>query len=102
MFGKSKLAWIILIALAAGIKILSLSSDAVEKYYSTGVYPLIARLQRLLFGWLPFSVGDIFYALVMVGLLYGLVSLVKKLIRRQAGRAYFLGLLRSTIFMLLL
>jgi hypothetical protein len=102
MFGKSKLAWIILVALAAGIKILSLSSDAVEKYYSTGVYPVIARLQRILFGWLPFSIGDIFYALAVAGLLYGLVSLVRRLIRRQAGRAYFLGLLRNTLFIFLL
>ena len=88
MLGKSKTGWIILIALAAGIKILSLSPDAVEKYYSTGIYPVIARLERLLFGWLPFSVGDIFYTLAAIGLLYGLVSLVRRLIRRQADNGF--------------
>jgi len=102
MFGKSKRAWIFLAALAAGVKILSFFPDAVERYYSTGVYPVIARLQRLLFGWLPFSAGDIFYALVVAGLLYGLVTLVKRLLRREAGRAWFLALLRSTCFILLL
>lgn len=102
MFGKSKLSWIILIVLAAGIKILSLSPSAVEKYYSTGVYPVIARMQRLLFGWLPFSVGDIFYTLAGVSLLYGLVRLVQRLIRRQAGRAYFKAVLGNTLFVLLL
>ncbi|MBN9385384.1 MAG: DUF3810 domain-containing protein [Chitinophagaceae bacterium] len=102
MFGKSKLSWIILIILAAGVKIFSLSPNAVEKYYSTGVYPLIARMQRLLFGWLPFSVGDIFYTLAGAGLLYGLVRLVQRLIRRQAGRAYFKAVLGNTLFVLLL
>jgi hypothetical protein len=102
MFGKSTLSWIILVSLAAGIKLLSLSPDAVEKYYSTGIYPVIARLERFLFGWLPFSVGDIFYALATIALVYGLISLVRKLLRRQAGRAYFLALLKNTLFILLL
>lgn len=102
MFSKSKIGWIILIVLAAGIKILSFSSNAVEKYYSTGIYPVIARLQRILFGWLPFSVGDIFYALVAIGLLYGIVALIRRLIRREAGRSYFLAVLRNTVFVLLL
>jgi hypothetical protein len=102
MFGKSKSAWIILIVLAAGIKIFSFSPYAVEKYYSTGVYPFIARLQRLLFGWLPFSIGDILYGLAGAGLLYGLGMLIRRLIRRQAGRAYFKAVLSNTVFVLLL
>lgn len=102
MLGKSKLAWIILIALAAGIKLLSFSSDAVEKYYSMGIYPVIARIQRLIFGWLPFSIGDILYALAVVGLIYGLVSLIKRLIRRQTNRAWWQALWKHTLFILLL
>jgi len=102
MFGKTKPAWFILIALAAGIKILSLFPDAVEKYYSNGIYPVIARLQRLLFGWLPFSAGDIFYGLVGAGLVYGLVMLIRRTIRRQANGAYFKAVLRNTVFILLL
>jgi len=101
MFGKSKIVWIILIMLAAGIKILSFSSNAVERYYSTGIYPLIARLERLLFGWLPFSVGDILYTLAGAGLLYGLVMLIRRLIRREAGLVYFKAVLGNTLFVLL-
>jgi hypothetical protein len=102
MFGKSKIAWIILIVLAAGVKILSFSSNAVEKYYSTGIYPLIARLERLLFGWLPFSIGDILYALAGAGLLYGLIMLIRRLIRREAGAAYFKAVLGNTLFVVLI
>jgi hypothetical protein len=98
MLGKSKLAWIILLVLAVGIKILSISSDAVERYYSMGVYPLIARLERLLFGWIPVSIGDVLYALAGGGLLYGLVMLIRRLIRREAGAAYFKAVLGNTLF----
>ncbi len=33
----------------------------VERWYSTGVYPYIAIFMRYLFGWIPFSVGDVIY-----------------------------------------
>ncbi|PQB04704.1 DUF3810 domain-containing protein [Aureitalea marina] len=36
----------------------------IESWYSTGVYPYISVLPRYLFGWIPFSVGDIFYPLI--------------------------------------
>src|SRR5690349_11113224 len=101
MFGKSKIVWITLIVLAAGIKILSFSSNAVEKYYSTGIYPLIARLERLLFGWVPFSVGDILYALAGAGLIYGLVMLIRRLARREADASYFKAVLGNTVFVML-
>jgi hypothetical protein len=102
MFGKSKFVWITLIVLAVGIKTLSFSSNAVEKYYSMGIYPLIARLQRILFGWIPFSIGDILYTLAGAGLLYGLVMLIRRLIRREAGAAYFSAVLGNTLFVTLL
>ena len=31
----------------------------IEHFYSNGIYPMIARLLRFLFGWIPFSVGDL-------------------------------------------
>ena len=36
----------------------------VEKYYSLGFYPILSKVSRFLFGWIPFSVGDIFYVLI--------------------------------------
>ena len=38
----------------------------VEKYYSLGFYPLLSKVSRYLFGWIPFSVGDVFYLLIGV------------------------------------
>jgi len=31
----------------------------IEDYYSNGIYPNIAAFLRIIFGWIPFSVGDI-------------------------------------------
>lgn len=38
--------------------------ELVEKYYSEGIYPVISKFLRTLFGWIPFSVGDIFYTIL--------------------------------------
>ncbi|WP_240751460.1 DUF3810 domain-containing protein [Flagellimonas onchidii] len=35
--------------------------EFVEQYYSNGIYPIISQFLRTLFGWIPFSVGDILY-----------------------------------------
>jgi len=49
----------------------------VEQYYSNGIYPYIASFLRILFGWVPFSVGDILYLLAVVWLVYKLFKFVK-------------------------
>ena len=46
------------------VKLLGSQPQWVETYYSEGIYPYITQFQRWLFGWIPFSVGDIFYALL--------------------------------------
>ena len=61
MSNQRKITWICLLLLAAGIKILSWYPGAVEKYYSGGLYPFLSRVQRVVFGWVPFSVGDVLY-----------------------------------------
>ncbi|MDT0622736.1 DUF3810 domain-containing protein [Croceitalea vernalis] len=40
--------------------------DLVEKYYSEGLYPFISKFLRILFGWIPFSIGDLFYTLLVL------------------------------------
>lgn len=75
--------------LAVAIRVFSLSGSAVEKYYSTGVYPYISATQRILFGWIPFSAGDVFYAFAAIYLGYNLFKLIKRIARRKADRTYF-------------
>ncbi len=92
---KNKWSWIVLTGLLVLIKIFSLFPDAVEKYYSTGFYPVIARAQRMLLGWVPFSVGDIGYCCLAAWLLYSLFHLIRRLVRHRASPRMLLdGLLR--------
>ncbi|SHI96627.1 Protein of unknown function [Mesonia phycicola] len=41
----------------------------IETYYSNGIYPLISKLERYALGWLPFSFGDLFYTVLIFGLI---------------------------------
>ena len=93
--------WIVLVAIAVVIKIFAFFPAAVEKYYSSGLYQLVARLLRILFGWIPFSVGDIFYIVVFVWLIFKLVSFFKKLITRQVHKEYVFNAVGKTVKYLL-
>lgn len=48
------------------VKLLGYYPEFVELYYSNGVYVCIAKLFRYILGWLPFSVGDLVYALAII------------------------------------
>lgn len=48
------------------LQILKLFPEFVEKYYSLGLYPMLSKVSRYLFGWVPFSVGDLFYLLITI------------------------------------
>lgn len=64
------------------IKLLSSSPSSIETYYSNGVYPVISKLLRFIFGWLPFSVGDILYVVLVIFILKWLYSNFKSIYRR--------------------
>ncbi len=53
--------------------------DFIESYYSLGLYPFLSKLSRTIFGWIPFSMGDIIYALLFVALLRYLILRRKKI-----------------------
>ena len=52
--------------------------EVVETYYSNGIYPVISQFFRILFGWVPFSVGEVMYVLLIVlGIRYLYVNRLK-------------------------
>ena len=93
----NKITWIIAVLLIAGIKIFTSNSLWVERFYSTGFYLFYSRIQRILFGWIPFSLGDILYFLAGCWILYKIISniiwLIKKKITRKIAYRKFLKLL---------
>ena len=87
--------------MAVAIKVFSFFPEAVERYYSEGLYPVIARVQRVLLGWVPFSVGDLLYGAAAVVLVYRLVRLIGRLFRREAGRGWLRRFCEQSVFVVL-
>lgn len=51
------------------IKTLAFFPEVVERFYSNGLFLFISRTERFLFGSIPFSIGDVLYAILIVYLL---------------------------------
>lgn len=45
-----------------------------EVIYSEGIFPFFAKIRNFLFGWLPFSMGDVLYTLLFVYIFYFLLK----------------------------
>ncbi|WP_299368671.1 DUF3810 domain-containing protein [Winogradskyella sp.] len=55
------------------IQILKNFPQFVEQFYSYGLYIFISKLMRYAFGWIPFSVGDVFYTLASIYIIRWLI-----------------------------
>lgn len=84
-YKKKGLFVVLLLLLALFIKWYSASAQRVETGYATGFYPKVAGFLRLLFGWLPFSLGDILYGLFGLWLLVSLVRGSRILLQRKGS-----------------
>lgn len=47
------------------VQLASKHPEFIENYYSKGIYPYISSFFRILFGWIPFSVGDVLLAFLL-------------------------------------
>lgn len=59
------------------VRIIASFPETVERYYSNGLYPILSKGLRYTFGWLPFSFGDIMYAVLIVLILRSLFLFLK-------------------------
>lgn len=71
------------------VQVISRYPNFIEKYYSNGIYKAISLFYRTSLGWIPFSVGDILYA----GLILLLIRFVYVLFRDKLSelRSYRLS-----------
>jgi hypothetical protein len=93
-----KYRWLLILFISTVIiKIFSLYPEAVERYYSSGIYPYISFFQRILFGWIPISIGDIFYGLTGIWLIAQIIFIIRRIKNKQAGGGYFLSVARRFI-----
>ncbi|WP_299684159.1 DUF3810 domain-containing protein [uncultured Dokdonia sp.] len=63
------------------VRILALFPDFIETYYSNGLYPIISKGFRYVFGWLPFSFGDVMYTALIMIILREIILLFKRRFR---------------------
>ena len=80
---KSLVFTLVLVAIAASIHIYANDSPRVENQYSLGIYPVFSRILRYTFGWLPFSVGDVLYGLIIFWLMCKIVRWIKVLFKKR-------------------
>lgn len=93
--------WVFLCSMAVLIKLAALYPLWIEQYYTYGFYPYISGAQRFLFGWIPFSVGDLFYGFLLVVVIVKTVQLGKAIFRRRINRQYLAAGLKQFAFFFL-
>jgi hypothetical protein len=94
-------SWILLIISAIIIKFASTQPLWIEENYSTGLYPIISKIQRSIFGWIPFSIGDLFYGFLVLIIIFKTVQFIKYIYRKKVNRQYLLNGLKQVLFFFL-
>ena len=64
----------------------------IERYYSTGLYPIICHIFHPIFNLFPFSVGDILYLVAIGFIVYYIVKLISLIFKKQFKPAALLTL----------
>ncbi len=80
---------LVLIAVIVILHLFALQPSWVEKAYSTYAYPVISSLLRMLTGRLPFSLGDAFYILAFVWILFKAIQFFR---RKPTWKKFFLSI----------
>ena len=61
--------------------------EGVERYYSSGVYPVLLYARLWLTAWVPFSVGDLLYIIVFIYLIYNIIRSLVNIKKEGVNRA---------------
>ncbi len=99
----TKWCWVIVFVLIVLIKLFAANSALVENYYTGYFYPVISIALRSLFGWLPFSIGDLFYLAAGCWLLYVMIRNAWFLFRKKiTGKIVLQKILRLLAALLII
>ncbi len=103
---NSKIKWKVLlpvVLVAIIIHFFTSNAVQVETYYSTGIYPFIASTLQYLFGWLPFSIGDILYGLAACWIIFKIYGYILALIKGNiSGMSFKMGVIKTLQLILLI
>ncbi len=73
----------VLVILLGALLVVASQKLWIENYYANLFYPPVAATLRILFGWIPFSIGDILYSIVALWLIYKIGINAIKLFRKK-------------------
>ena len=91
---RHKNLWICALLLVAVIKIFSSNKNWIGSLYTSGFYFFFSKFLRLLFGWIPFSIGDILYLGVGCWLLWKLIKNIRLIVKKEInGKTILLKIL---------
>ena len=62
----------------AFVQLIAEYPNIIEKYYSKGLYTYISEFLRVIFGWVPFSLGDILYTIIGLIIIKGIFKTLKE------------------------
>ena len=82
------------------IAIISKFPSFIERYYSNGLYPFISSNFRRAIGWIPFSIGDIYYFLLGVFLIISIARFFKSGFKNKRERLFRFGAYISIFYFL--
>ncbi|MGH2565485.1 MAG: DUF3810 family protein, partial [Ginsengibacter sp.] len=97
--GRKRSIWLGAFLLIIGIKIIAHNNYDVEKFYTKGFYYFFAIALRSLFGWIPFSFGDIVYFVAGCWLLRKVIKNSSLLFKRKFTRQLFMRKMWKAIFL---
>ena len=80
------------------VKLASRYPTYIEHYYSNGIYPFISKVFRAVFGWIPFSIGDVYYFLVGLFLLISIYQFIKSKFKNIIPQLFRLGAFLSVFY----
>jgi hypothetical protein len=95
-----KILTILLVMQWAFLRIIAQYPAEIEKYYSNGLYIYVSKFLNLLFGWIPFSVGDILYAILLIAILKNIFITIKNKKFHLKNTLFKIGGFISVIFFL--
>lgn len=91
-WGRYVVVMVVLLVVLLFLEWFKRSPDRVETLFSQGVFRVVGAVQQTLWGWVPFSVGDLFYVSVVVWGVVLVVRLVRRLLQKQWATALGYGL----------
>ena len=97
---RNKVLTVLLVVQIGIVYLLSYFPNFIENFYTNGIYIGISWFLRTIFGGIPFSVGDILYALMIFFLVRIIFLIIKKRFKNIKPQLYQLGAFLSVFYFL--